>query len=187
MKRADDVRDSIPLFRSGGGGATPTSALELFVRESDMDRARKLNRLWHSVLPKTHLGNLVRNTRSVAYVAEFDHIAFAVAIWTTPIAANRMKDGWNALELRRYAIGPDAPPNTASRVLGVMVRLIRKKWPEVNRLVSYQAIEHHAGTIYKAAGWTVTGENESKTWHEGKARAAMQTKSKKIRWEKEIA
>lgn len=173
----------MPLFRSGNGGETPTSALQLRIRESGMPRAQELNRLWHSVLPDTHLGNLVGNTHSVAYVAEVGETAYAVAIWTTPIAANRMKDGWTALELRRLAIADDAPKNTASRMLGIMTRLIRKKWPELTRLVSYQAEKHHAGTIYKAAGWKVTARSDAKTWHEGESRAAQQTDSSKVRWE----
>lgn len=183
---ADDVRDNMPLFRGGYGGANPTSALHLNIRECGMRRARELNQAWHSVLPETHLGNLVGNERNVAYEAQVTGIAFAVAIWTTPIAANRLKDGWLLLELRRLAIADDAPKNTASRMLAVMTRMIRKKWPELLRLVSYQAEKHHAGTIYKAAGWKVAATSDAMTWHEGESRADMQTDSRKIRWELEL-
>jgi len=148
-----------------------------------MRRAAQLNRQWHSVLPKTYLANLNGNICKVAYAAEFEGVAYAVAIWTTPIAANRMADGWNALELRRLAIADDAPKNTASRMLAVMTRLIKAKWPQINRLVSYQAEKHHAGTIYKAAGWTNAATSDAKTWHPGRLRAAQQTDSAKVRWE----
>jgi hypothetical protein len=180
---ADDVRHSMPLFRSGSGGETPTSALQLKIRESGMERAQELNRLWHSVLPQTHLGNLTGKPKSVAYLAEVGEIAYAVAIWTTPIAANRLTDGWNALELRRLAISDDAPKNTATRMLAVMVRMIKKKWPTLNRLISYQAEQHHKGTIYAAAGWKVGSRSESSAWHVKDQRDIRQTRSAVVRWE----
>lgn len=179
----DDVRDSMPLFRNGRGGSNPTSPLQLTIRECSMYRAQELNALWHSVLPITDHGNLVRNTRAVAFWADHEDIAYAVAIWTTPIAANRLTEGNLMLELRRLAISEDAPKNTASRMLSVMRRLIRRKWPELVRLVSYQATEHHEGTIYKAAGWLRAATSEAATWHEGQSRAPMQTESSKVRWE----
>ena len=64
-----------------------------------------------------------------------------------------------------------------------MSLMIVKKWPEIVRLVSYQAEKHHDGTIYKAAGWTQTATSVAKTWHEGENRADMQTDSMKVRWE----
>lgn len=183
---ADDVMDNMPLFRSGLGGSNPTSALHLKIRECGMRRAQELNRAWHSVLPETHLGNLVGNNRNVAYEAEVNEVSYAVAIWTTPIAANRLTDGWLILELRRMAISDKAPRNTASRMLAVMTRLIKKRWPELKRLVSYQAEKHHRGTIYRAAGWHPVATSEAQTWHEGESRAVMQTDSAKVRWELEL-
>jgi hypothetical protein len=149
-----------------------------------MKRAQELNRAWHSVLPETNLGNLVGNIRNVAYEAEYNEISYAVAIWTTPIAANRLNDGWLALELRRLAICDKAPKNTATRMISIMTKMIRKRWPELKRLLSYQAEKHHSGTIYKAAGWNIAATSNCMTWHEGESRAKMQTDSKKVRWEK---
>lgn len=143
---AEDVRVSMPLFQSGRGGSSPTSALQLTVRKCGIYWARELNAAWHSLLPVTDHGNLVRFPKSVAYWADYNDVAYAVAIWSSPIAANRLTDGWAALELRRFAIAPDAPPNSASRMLAVMRRLIQKEWPEINKLISYQATEHHKGT-----------------------------------------
>lgn len=183
----DDVRDSMPLFRNGRGGSNPTSPLQLTIRECSVHWAQRLNALWHSVLPITDYGNLVRNTRYIAYWADFEDRAFAVAIWTTPIAANRLIDGFIALELRRFAISSDAPKNTASRMLGIMRRMILRKWPDTSRLVSYQAVEHHLGTIYRAAGWKCTAESEAVAWHEGEYRAPMQTTSAKARWEYDLS
>jgi len=57
------------------------------------------------------------------------------------------------LELQRFAIAPDALRNTASRMLAWMARDLRRRFPEVDRLITYQDRGSHAGTIYRAAGW----------------------------------
>ena len=52
------------------------------------------------------------------------------------------------------ALPDDAPPHTASWMLGAMRKDIRKRFPLVTRLISYQDEDVHTGTIYKAAGWS---------------------------------
>jgi hypothetical protein len=88
----------------------------------------------------------------VCYGAEYAGTWFAVAAWSNPVARLLPQLQW--LELRRFAIAPDAPKNCASRMLGWMRRDIRARFPDVVRLISYQDLEAHTGTIYKAAGWT---------------------------------
>jgi len=88
------------------------------------------------------------------------------------------------LELRRLALSERCPKNTASRVIAIMVKLIRKKFPEINRLISYQDCSEHTGTIYKASGWTPTNKTKLLDWTTNKRkRAPLQSKSDKIRWE----
>jgi hypothetical protein len=195
MTRVDSTRAVQPLFQEGEGGSIPTSTLQFRVIEISVDRARSLNAEWHSVLPRTYLANITGNKRVVCYGAEFDGLLYAVAIWTSPIAANRLKNGDSMIELRRFAISPEAPKNTASRLLAIMRRRIKAKWPELVKAISYQAVEHHQGTIYKAAGWTPTATSQQSGWHtnsvrfrDGKyyreaERATPQTTSAKIRWE----
>jgi hypothetical protein len=186
MIRAGSVEVARPLFfQVEGGGSIPTSALNLLFEECDMRRAMELNREWHSVLPKTNLGNLTRNRRYVAYTAEFDGIIYAVAIWTSPVAANRLKDGENRLELRRMAISGKAPKNTASRMIGWMRKDVKRKWTELIGLISYQDTEKHKGTIYAASGWTPIDTTKSLTkWNtNGRARNKEQSTAPKIRWE----
>lgn len=186
--RAESIGSDAPADQAGEGGANPTSALQLRLEEISIEGAQHINKVLHSVLPETHTGNLKGCKRNVAYVATYEGIAYAVAIWTQPIAANRLTDGFNALELRRFAISSYAPKNTASRLLAVMVRLLRKKWPEVYRFISYQSVDHHEGTIYKAAGWEATAVSNAMDWsREGdESRAPMQTTSDKVRWEKQF-
>jgi hypothetical protein len=99
-----------------------------------------------------------------------------------------MKDGDKLLELRRMAIAPDAPKNTASRMLGIMRRKIQAKFPEIIRLVSYQDTEVHTGTIYKASGWRVANIQErAEDWtNTTRNRAKPQSTAPKVRWEYDL-
>ena len=179
----DSIMTVHPLFQEEGDGLIPISPLQFEVDEIGVDMAMLLNEEWHSVLPVTQKGNLLRNRRSVFYAAHFANRYYATAIWTTPVAANRLEDGFDWLELRRLAISDDSPKNTATRMLKVMRIHIKKKYPELIGLLSYQSVDHHEGTIYKAAGWSAAAKNKSAVWHKGKVRNKQQTASDKIRWE----
>jgi len=153
-----------------------------------MRLAQDLNRRWHSMLPRTDLGNLLCGTTSVAYGAYYGGSWFAVAIWSQPIIRS-MCDG-KTIELRRLAINDDAPRNTASRMLSVMRKMVRRKWPHLRRAVSYLAVDVHHGTIYKASGWTPAGkiaaarpQRFSGVNANTRATGPLQTKSRKQRWE----
>jgi hypothetical protein len=180
MTRADGVRVAYPLFQAGGGGSTPTSALQLYFRETDLKTAKALVRLWHSRLPRC--GPACR----VAYVAEFDGLFFAAATWERPKARLLPQTTW--LELARLAVAPDAPRNTASRMLGWMVRDIRRRFPAIVRLVSYQDVDVHTGSIYRAAGWAPTVRTKFTSWkhHLRPSRGPDQSTADKQRWEKSL-
>jgi len=178
--RADGVRVAYPLFQAGGGGSSPTSALQLTVEVVSFKTAKELNRLWHSRLPRIADPGGTGNA-GLHYAAEFDGLWYAAAIWTHPVAYKLPQTEW--LELRRLAVAPDAPKNTASRMLGVMVRLIRKERPELTRLISYQDTEVHTGTIYKAAGWTPTVVSQGPDWAKSRPRPKSQSTAEKQRWE----
>lgn len=188
MNRGESIRVVHPLFPVEGGGSIPTSPLQLHVGEISVRQAIALNRLWHSRLPEVIQGNIDRNRHRICFGAEFGGTFYACAIWSSPVAGDLLTKGEFWLELRRYAIADDAPRNTATRMLAVMVKAIRKRFPEVSRLISYQDTEVHAGTIYKAAGWangkTVTDTNwglrRSPT---GRTRNAVIAAGTKIRWE----
>ena len=148
--RADGAAVAQPLFQVDDGGSIPTSALHLKVNPIGLPIARQLNALWHSALPEfpPQAGGLPYHD---AFVGEYQEHWYAVAIWTGPV--NRDLNDGSTYELRRFAIAPCAPRNTASRMLAVMRRLIRASRPEITRLVSYQLLDRHEGTIYKANGW----------------------------------
>lgn len=159
--RADDVEAAYPLFQEERSGSTPTSALQLKIIDVAWDCVARLNNDWHSALPQCDKGSMSRGFRSF-FAAEFDGIIYAVAIWSSPVTQS-VDDGTTA-ELRRLAISPNAPKNTASRMLAVMARLMKKRYPAITRLISYQATAVHKGTIYLAAGWTPTTLTKFRPW-----------------------
>lgn len=165
--RAESIRVMHPLFQAGQGGSIPTSALSLVISECRWEVAAGLNARWHSVLPVCDKGSMSRGMAKF-YVAEHDGIAYAVAIWSSPVT--QFQDDGKTIELRRLAISDDAPKNTASRMLAVMTRLLRRAFPDATRLISYQAVAVHAGTIYKAAGWFPTSLTKHSDWGTRKRR-----------------
>jgi hypothetical protein len=185
--RGDGVPVASPLFQGEGGGSIPTSPLQFDIHEIDVETAVQLNGYWHSRLPSVSYSNIVRGGLVHCYVAEFEDAYYATAIWTRPVAANRLKDGYLLLELRRLAISPQAPRNTASRMLGIMTKDLRRKEPSVIRLISYQDTEVHTGGIYKAAGWVAAHLSEFQSWVSHKDAKRMsrvdQVTSAKVRWE----
>jgi hypothetical protein len=171
---ADGVRLAYPLLQAGGGGSTPTSALQLFFRTVDLGTAKALNRLWHSRLPI-----FGRCACRVAYVAEYDGLFYAVAIWTNPLARMLPQTAW--MELNRMAVAPDAPRNTPSRMLGWMARDIRHRFPAVSRLISYQDCDSHSGTIYRASGWEAVRVGNPGPWCHGSRHRLAPSLPNKVR------
>jgi len=162
----------------------PQSCTKMDCVTCDVKTAMRYNAEWHSRLPQTNMGNMLRNREKVFYAAVFELNYFAVAMWTTPVAANRLKGGNNMLELRRLAIAPDAPKYTATWMLGKMVRHIRRYHPNINKLISYQDTEVHSGTIYAAGNWSLESTSDYTPWNtDVRVRtAAVQSKASKNRW-----
>jgi hypothetical protein len=163
----------------------PNSPKQLKLLSIDVDLAMSLNKQWHSRLPDTVKGNLLRNRNCVFYGAFYANNYFASAIWTTPVAANRMKDGQNWLELRRLAIAPDSPKFTATWMISKMIKDIKKRFPTVHSLVSYQDTAVHMGTIYAAANWKLDQRSDKYVpWDNDnrKRTAKVQSDAPKNRW-----
>ncbi len=191
MTGVDSIRIVRPLFQEDDGGLIPTSTLQLTCGVITVPKAMSLNRLWHSRLSVTVRGNIDRNTHKVCYGAEFCGVFYACAIWTTPVAGRGLTKSEHWLELRRFAISDDSPRNTATRMLSWMVRDIRKRFPSVRRLISYQDTDVHEGVIYKAAGWSVGHKVTDTNWglrrsKSGRKRNPVIAPGVKIRWEKKV-
>ena len=174
------------FHQSADGGSIPTSALQFRFVEIGMREAQQLNERWHSLLPRTDLGNLLCGNTSAAYGALFGGRFYAVAIYSQPIV-HALCDG-HTLELRRLAICREAPKNTASRMMAVTGRLVKRRYPVMSRVVSYLAVDVHSGTIYRAAGWRPAGDvvgarPQRMKGSRQRATGPLQTESRKQRWE----
>lgn len=75
--------------------------------------------------------------------------------------------GWNNfLELNRMAFSEALPRNSESRALGVVFRLIRKHYPNIEWVVSFaDGTQCGDGTIYRASGFMLTGiKSNNQIW-----------------------
>jgi hypothetical protein len=184
MLSGDSIRVVHPLFQTEGDGAIPISPLQLEILECHVSLACNLNSHWHSRLPRIEPNNIYRSPPSICFAAIYGNKYYATAIWSAPIA--RALNGKNYIELRRMAIAPDAPKNTASRMIKVMRKTIQRKFPCVVKLISYQDTEVHNGTIYAASGWVKSVTTKGASWGKSRKRNIDQTTSDKIRWEYEL-
>ena len=166
----------------------PKSCKNMQTLECDVKTAMLYNEIWHSRLPKTNRFNL-SGKNSLFFAAVFELNIFAVAMWTTPVAANRMTNGFQMLELRRLAIAPDAPKYTATWMLGKMIKNIHKQLPDIIKLVSYQDTEVHTGTIYAAGNWKLETTSKYIAWDTSKRirNAKVQSTADKNRWVYELS
>ena len=181
IKRGDGIRVVHPLFQEEGGGSIPTSPLQLRFGRITAQLARDLVGAWHSRLPEITNWQVC----SHCYGAECDGVWYASAMWGPPIA--REFNGRGYAELRRFAIAPDAPKNTASRMLSWMVRAIRAEG--FSMAISYQDTEVHNGTIYKAAGWIAKAKRRGgeDAWTSNvRRRNKCQAIGDKVRWELQL-
>ena len=180
----NDITDTMPLFRNYIENIALTSPKQLEIRECKAQYACELNGLWHSRFPAIDWSNVVRNQDYICFAAYHQAIAVAVAIWSSPIAANRMNEGKSALELRRMAISDKCPKNTASYMIAKMRKTIECKMPHLTLLVSYQDTDVHSGTIYKASGWIAATTAKGQSWtNETRNRNTEQSLAPKTRWE----
>ena len=99
---------------------------DIVVESTRAQIACMLNELWHSKLPNIHWSNVVRNKHYICYAFKYKQAIIGVGIWSSPVAANRFKDGDKLLELRRLALSDVCPRNTASFVIATMIKDIKE-------------------------------------------------------------
>jgi hypothetical protein len=189
----DGARIAYPLFQTGDGGSKPTSPLQMQIIEIPVAKAVELNMAWHSRLPKYETGMCLK--ARVCFAAIYEGTYYGVAIWDNPSARLLPQDKW--LELKRLAICSEAPKFLSSRMLKVMAILISRKFNGIEKLISYQDVEAHKGTIYKAAGWIPNHYHAGGSWYRPNSRNQKtgtprkrpdlnRATGPKIRWEKDL-
>lgn len=75
--------------------------------------------------------------------------------------------GWNGfIELNRMAFADWLPRNSESRAISVAMRLIKKRYPHIEWVVSFaDGAQCGDGAIYRASGFSLTGIKENSTMH----------------------
>jgi hypothetical protein len=100
----------------------------------------------------------------------------AVTLGVGPMNAHRLVEGAvpeDCLTFTRLWLADELPPNSESRVIGIVLRSLRRH-TSIKFLISYaDPSQGHIGTIYQATGWLYTGLSEAMPLYDlgdGKAR-----------------
>ena len=136
-------------------GASPRAALQqLSVRVVAIHVAKTL-------LQRHHYLHSLPGGTSLAFGVFMDaRLEGAVTLGAGPVNGYRLVEGaerGDCLALTRLWLADQLATNAASRVLGIIVRSLRRH-TEIKFLLSYaDPSQGHVGTIYQAAGWLYTG------------------------------
>jgi hypothetical protein len=141
------------------GGATPTPALQqIQVQPVPVVIARRLIEREH------YLHSLPGGTCLAFGVFVAGSLLGAMTLGVGPANAYSLVDGstpGDCLTLTRLWLSDDLPSNSESRVLGIVLRSL-KRHTRVKFLVSYaDPVQGHLGIIYQATGWLYTGLSEA--------------------------
>ena len=156
---AGSVTAARPASQQAGSGASPTSALQqLGVQPIPIMIARKLierNHYLHSLPGGTHL---------IFGVFDNESLAGALTLGAGPFNAPSLVNGATAsdcLTLTRFWLSDGLPPNSESRVLGLVIRSLRGNTCLKFLLTYADSVQGHVGTIYQATNWLYTGLSDA--------------------------
>ena len=159
--RAGSVWVARPEDRWVGGGSTPTSALpQLKVRPVPF-------RIAKAVLVRHHyLKSMPGGTQLALGAFVGARLQGVLTLGVGPPMVFRLVDGaepGDCATLSRLWLSEALPRNSESRVLGVVLRAL-KRCTSLKFLVSYaDPAMGHRGGIYQAAGWLYTGLSQATT------------------------
>lgn len=141
------------------------SAKDIVLRPIDAHEANALVR-------RVHYSGKV-DTRSQVHIGVFYRGNLEGAMQFGPSMDKRKSIGlvrgtlWHEyIDLHRLAFTDALPRNSESRAIAVAMRLLRKHAPQLKWVLSYaDAAQCGDGTIYRAAGFVLTGITENKTMY----------------------
>lgn len=156
---AGSVVAARPEILQAGGGATPTSALQsLQVAPIPIAAAKNMVEQHH------YLHSLPGGTSLAFGVFITNRLMGAVTLGVGPANVHRLVQRafhHDCLTLTRFWLADELPPNSESRVLGIVLRALRDG-SSTKFIVSYaDPAAGHIGTIYQATGWLYTGLSEA--------------------------
>ncbi len=155
---AGGVGTARPVNQQAGGGSSPTPALhEIVVKPVPISIARR------SIEAHHYLHSLPAGTRVAFGVLLGTRLLGALTLGVGPKQAHSLVEGAtpdDCLTLTRLWLSDLLPPNSESRVLGVVLRALHRH-TNLKFLISYaDPAQGHVGTIYQATGWVYTGLSE---------------------------
>jgi hypothetical protein len=134
-----------------GGGAIPTSAAH--IRPIPWLVGRGMIRQFHYLHQCSPIGRI-----AYGIFANADAIAPLIGVLMVSVPVNLNEDQEHTLEIQRLFILDVTERNAESRCLGIVLRDVRRRFPEITRIIAYaDPNAGHEGTIYKAAGFTYEG------------------------------
>jgi len=141
--------DKTPIDHVGEGGANPTSPLQL-----RLERIR--NNSWRTYIIKNHPMHTAPAGCKIAWGVYFAGSLRGVIIFGRPVSSNIDQD--HTLEETRFWLDDTCPKLSESRILAVAVRLIKKDYPHITRLIAYcDRTRCGPATYLRACGWTFVG------------------------------
>ena len=146
-------------FPETGPGSIPRAALQsLQVRPVPVKVAKAL------LVREHYLHSLPGGTQLAFGVFLGRRLLGALTLGVGPFNAHRLvaeASPADCLTLSRLWLSEELPKNSESRVLGVVVRSLRKH-TNLKFLLSYaDPAQGHLGTIYQATGWLYTGLSQT--------------------------
>lgn len=171
ISSAGGVPAARPAHQRVGDGATPIPALQaLRIVCLSMKRVRPL------LLAHHYLHSVPAGTQIAFGVFLSERMQGALTLGVGPSHAYCLVEGAepkDCLTLTRLWLSDALPRNSESRVLGVVLRLL-KRHTSLKFLLSYaDPSRGHVGTIYQATGWAYTGVSNAMPLYDigdGKAR-----------------
>ena len=143
------------LFQVEDGGPTPTSPLQLQLKEISKLTAKRFYKRWH------YLGD-TGFISTINYGAYFDGELVGVISYGCPNATEMKgyfdrfhQKGW--WEIKRLAMTDNCPKNSESRFIAISLKLLRKFNNVVGVVTLADSKVGHVGTIYKASGFKYLG------------------------------
>jgi hypothetical protein len=126
-----------------------------------------------SFIVRTHYSGKY-DTRSQIHIGVYYHgklegvLQFGPSMDKRKVQGLVKNTGWNEwIDLHRLAFTDLLPRNSESRALSVAMRLLKKHAPHIKWVLTYaDAAQCGDGTIYRAAGFVLTGITENKSMYQ---------------------
>ena len=156
---AGGVTDSTAPFQGAGPGSIPRAALQhLLVHPIPVPAARQLIERNH------YLQGLPGGTHLTFGVFNGSNLVGAISLGAGPFNAPSLVERATAgdcLTLTRLWLADELPPNSESRVLGMVIRALRRHTALKFLLTYADPVQEHVGTIYQATNWLYTGLSDA--------------------------